>query len=156
MLNKKRKGFFRLRISKDVFRVRKGLFCIFLLMLLLQNPLTGKAANWVNIAESTSGSSKITRYVDADSIQTTKVGTREVWLKTTFDPPDITTDHLGQKAQRESALSFLTFTSEKYLCVRKLVEYYTDGKSSSVSSVCEFTKVVPDTVGEAVWEYLFK
>ncbi len=77
-------------------------------------------------------------------------------MKTTFDPPDPSTDHLGQKAYMRQALSFLVLKPEKYIRTQELVEYYTNGKSSSFSLKGDFTKIAPDTVGEVIWNFLFK
>lgn len=119
-------------------------------------PMISEAATWVKINEVETTSLKKVWYIDTDSIQINKSGTREVWMKTTFYPPDPTTDHSGKKVQKDSALSFLLFNSEKYFCTQEMVEYYTNGSSSSFSFKCDLKKVVPDTVGEAVWKFLYK
>lgn len=136
--------------------MRKGLVCLFLLMVLLQNPITGEAANWVKVGESASNSPKMTIYIDADSVQTTKTGSREAWTKGTYEPPRPTTDLLGQKVNSAYSLRFEVYTQDKYYCTQEIVEYYSNGTSGSNSYRCELRKIPPDTLGEAVWNYLFK
>ena len=136
--------------------MRKGLAFLFLVALLLQGPTMGEAANWVKINETETNSLKKAWYIDTESIQINKSETREVWMKTTFDPPDPSTDHLGQKVYMRQALSFLVLKPEKYIRTQELVEYYTNGKSSSFTLKGDFTKIAPDTVGEVVWNFLFK
>lgn len=136
--------------------MRKGLTFLFLVALLLQGPTMGEAANWVKVGESASNSPKIMRYIDADSVQTTKSGAREAWEKTTYDPPDPRTDSTGKKVYAGNVLSFTVYTNDKYYCSQEIVEYYTNGSSASYSFKCELKKIPPDTIGEAIWKFLFK
>jgi len=141
---------------KDVLQVRKGLLCVLVLMFLLQSPIIGEAATWVKVAESSGNSPKMIKYIDLDSIQTTKSGAREVWTKTTFDPPNPTTDNSGRKVNSDKSLSFIVYTPDKYYCTQEIIEYYTSGKSASFSYKCELKKIPPETLAEADWNYLFK
>ena len=136
--------------------MKNGLAFLFLMVFILQVPTMGEAANWVKVAESESTSPKMIRYVDTESIVITKSGGREVWTKSVFDPPKDTTDNYGQKVNLDNTLSFILYTVEKYYCTKEIVEYYTNGKSSSYSYPCDLKKIPPETIGEAVWKFLYK
>lgn len=136
--------------------MRKGLAFLFLVAFLLQISVVVEAANWVKLTESKKDSAKIIWYIDKGSIQTNASGAREVWMKTIFDPPSQTTDASGKKVYRNASLDFLMVTPDKSYCVKEVVSYYTNGKNSTASSKCELSKIPPESLGELIWEFLFK
>ncbi len=136
--------------------MRKWVALLFMVAFLLQISVIGEAANWVKLTESNSDSSKLIWYIDKESIQTTPTGAREVWMKTTFDPPSQTTDASGKKVYRNISLDYLVVTPDKSYCVKEVVGYYTNGKNSTASSKCELSKIPPESLGEVIWGFLFK
>jgi len=138
----------------EVEKLKKGLFVLsFLLIMLSLNINSVQAANWVLVGDSNA----TTVYVDGDSVIDGPSGSKEAWTKTEFKSPDCTSDY--PKALRKCSTRVVVYEKhfkDKTFCPVQAVFYFADGSSQGYTDDCRPKRVVPDTVPEAVWKYVFK
>jgi hypothetical protein len=114
-----------------------------------------EAAKWEQTGAVKEGEITITSFVDKESVKsitTFLIGAnkRELWEKRVFSPPKV----MYQKPVAEM-LHFNLYHQNKQYC-NKIIRYvYTDGSTLDNTFECKYVPIVPDTLEEGTWKYLF-
>lgn len=114
---------------------------------------SAQATTWVFVGESPVD--KV--YVDSESVVGKKSGPKEVWTKTESISPDCMSDY--PRALRKCSTRVLLYErhfKDKTFCAVQAVFYFTDGTTQGFTDDCRPKRVVPDSVPDAVWKYVYK
>ena len=113
-----------------------------------------QAASWVKVADSATTS----HFVDKDSITRNADGSIDAWVKITNDRPDCTSDYavIKQKCIIYS-VGLERYFGNRTNCFIEDRTYFSDGSNENVVNECgEIYRLVPGSVGELVWKYLYR
>ena len=134
-------------------RKQNNCFCVaFVLLVLISN--TVHAASWSKVTETEVS----IFHVDQSSIGRNANGTIDIWEKMQLFNPDCA---IGSTIIRgkcmTSSISYMRYFPNKETCIIQNTVYFTDGMSSTIDPKCsERLRVIPESAGEKIWEYLFQ
>jgi len=133
---------------------RKG-FLLAIVLLAIVSYQNCEAATWTQIGQVQDKES-IVGYIDKGSVQDVSSffspqDKYEIWEKWTFSPPRV----MNTKVVPE--ILYLTqYKKNHQYCVREIWYVYADEARQKNSFSCEYQRVVPDSINELVWKYIFK
>jgi hypothetical protein len=113
------------------------------------------AANWKQVAKSQDGR---TLYIDTTSISGETNGPKEAWIKRQYNPQECTSDFAKlMKKCIVSSSTYERYYKDKSVCILQAVHYFADGTSYGGDPLsCTPRKIVPESVSEVIWEYLYR
>lgn len=129
---------------------------LFLLTLFISlNFIVCEAAAWEQTGAVKEGEITVTSFVEKESVKsitTFLIGAnkRELWEKRVFSPAKV----LYQRPVAEM-LQFNLYHQNKQYCNKIIRIVYTDGSKLDNTYECTYTPIVPDSLEESTWKYLF-
>lgn len=131
----------------------RGLF-ILIIFAVLSVSAPSEAVNWLYIG----GREGISLHVDTDTVTEAADGVKEAWFMLQYNPPDCTSDYA--KRLNKCVTNYTTLEwhySNRTLCMYGFVHYFTDGTNTGFRTVsCQPQKVIPGSLGEMKWKYLYR
>jgi len=129
-----------------------NLFLLITLAILSVSTAT-EAANWQYIGKG----DEQTAYIDTSSISGSPNGPKEAWTKHELTPPDCTSRYA--KSINQCISNYMVYErhfKNKTFCILENIFFFMDGTNSSSASSGVPNRIIPDSLGEAVWEYLYQ
>lgn len=119
-----------------------------------------EAAKWDRVAESKTE----ILYIDMESIIGNPDGSKDVQVKYVHKTPECTdwpkliqeNNIVYERKCKEKMVGYDRLFKNKSSCSLQIMSYFTDGTHLDNSISCNPTKIIPGTVNESLWEYLYR
>ena len=123
------------------------------LPVVLSMSTTSEAARWEWIGDA--GDNK--HYIDTESISGGPDGFKRAWTKVESATPDCTSEFaIGQDKCVSYFLTYDRYYHNRSKCMTQSQWYFTDGTTVGFKHQCERERVIPGSIGEIAWKYLFQ
>ena len=132
--------------------MKKWNIVLLITLSVLSASIHAEAATW----ELIGGTKNIKAFIDTESISGGPNGPKECWIKYELAKPNCTVAIAKSKNKCfSSMISLAREDNNKTYCDLQQTYYFTDGTDQSTTLTCKYKNIIPGSLGEKIWKYLY-